>query len=246
MKPYWDRDGITIYHASCEAVIAAGLLPVPEVAFIEADPPYGVKENTDRSTRQRGKRRVGSTDLHAGDLKGKAWPPIIGDDKPYDPALLLALDRPMALWGANHYASQVPASPSWVVWDKRDKINSNDNADGELAWTNLGGPLRIFRHLWNGTCRASETGVPHLGPTQKPSALAAYMFRRAKLKPGDLVFVPYLGTGSELPAALAMGLRVIGCDIDKYWCKVAVSRLGVVAAPEPTTDMGPLFARATT
>lgn len=112
-----------------------------------------------------------------------------------------------------------------------------------LAWTNLRGTLRTFRHVWRGLARASETGVPHLHPTQKPIALSLYVFRRAKLERGALVFVPYLGSGPDLPAARAAGLRVIACDIEEWCCRVAVSRLRAAPAPEPPEQLGPLFGR---
>lgn len=242
IEPYYEADGITVYNARWEDVVAARLVPVRDVALIHADPPYGVKEQTDRARRGRGTLRIKrSARLHAGALVGRDFPSVFGDDTPYDPAAILALNRPTVLWGANHYAG-LPPSPSMILWDKRTGTTADDNADGELAWTNLGGPLRIFRHLWRGTCRASETGVAHLGPTQKPIALSTYVFQRAKLKRGDLVFVPYLGSGPDLPSAYAMGLRLICCDVEEWCCRTAVARLGAAPHPEPVA-LGPLFSQ---
>jgi site-specific DNA-methyltransferase (adenine-specific)/modification methylase len=247
LTPYFDRNGIAVYHERWEDVLAAGLVPIDEVALIHGDPPYGVKEQTNRASRKRG---VQAGSVERGNNVGgrgrpqrRDFPPVVGDDRPYDPSPLLALSRPTVLWGANHYAERLPASPSWLLWDKRDGVATDDNADGELAWTNLGGPLRIFRHLWRGTCRASETGVVHLGPTQKPIALCTWVYKRAGLKRGDLVFVPCLGTGPDLPAARALGLRVIACDVEEWCCRTAVGRLREVPRPEPAAALGPLFAR---
>ena len=237
LRPYWQSaDGsLTVYHAPCEAVIAS-VLPVREVALVHADPPYGVNERTDRASKGRGFSRT------RPGVASRDFPPVTGDRLPFDPAPLLALARPTVLWGANHYSDRVPGSPSWILWDKREDTTPNDNADGELAWTNLGGPLRIFRHLWNGLCRASEAGDRVLAPTQKPIALSAYVFGRAKLKRGDLVFVPYLGSGPDLPAAQAMGLRVICCDVEKWCLDTAISRLGAITANRAAEPCGPLFA----
>ena len=240
IKPYYSADGITVYHARFEDVLAAGLVPVSEVALIHADPPYGVNERTDRASKGRGRDRAAS---HAK-WTARDFPPVHGDDRPYDPAPLLAMARPLVLWGANHYAPRVPESPSWILWDKRDGIGANDNADGELAWSNLGGPLRIFRHVWSGVIRASESGERVLAPTQKPIALSAYVFNRAKLKPGALVLVPFLGSGPDLPAARAMGLRVVACDVERWCCDTAISRLGAVTADRAAEPVGPLFGGA--
>lgn len=237
MTPYYRSDdgAITVYHARWEDVLAAGLVPMREVALIHADPPYSggilaVKEKLSKNDARAHRTRV--------------WEPIAGDNvEPFDPAALLALGRPTVLWGANHYAPRVPGSPSWILWDKRRDVTPDNQADGELAWTNLGGPLRIFRHLWRGFARESERELP-LHPTQKPIALCSWVYQRAKLKRGDLVLVPYLGSGPDLPAALAMGLRVMACDVEEWCCRTAVgARLNAAPHPEPAAALGPLFGR---
>jgi site-specific DNA-methyltransferase (adenine-specific) len=220
---------VRIFHARWEDVLAAGVFKPKDVALIHADPPYGVKEATNRGERGR------------GNGKAKNFPAIVGDDAPFDPAPLLSMGRPLILWGANHYSDRVPGSPSWLLWDKRDGVASDDNADGEAAWSNLGGPLRIYRHAWRGFLRPGETGL-HIHPTQKPEALSAWVFQRAKLKRGDLVLVPYMGSGPDLRPALAMGLRVIACEVEELYCRTAVNaRLRAVAKPEAPEAIGPLF-----
>lgn len=237
MKPYWTSpDGlIQVFNTRCEDVIAAGLAQACDL--VHADPPYGVNERTRRATAGRGRGSRGSNAL----ATARDFPAVEGDDRPFDPSPLLALDRPLVLWGANHYAPRVPESPSWILWDKRCDVLVNDNADGELAWSNLGGPLRIFRHLWAGMLRASEKGEPSIHSTQKPIALSTYVFQRAKLKPGALVFVPYLGSGPDLPAAQAMGLRVIACDVERWCCDTAIGRLGAITPERAREPVGPLF-----
>lgn len=251
MTPFYTSpDGrIVVYHARWEDVHAAGLVPSPD--FVHADPPYGVHERTDRASKGRGLRGGQRREhMHSSGKKTmpncRDWPAVVGDDRPFDPAPLLALDRPLVTWGANHYADRLPSSPSWLTWDKREGIGANDNADCEHAWSNLGGPARLFAHMWNGVCRASEAGsTARVHPTQKPVALSTWVFQRAKLRPGDLVFVPYLGSGPDLTAAVAMGLRVIACDVERWCCDTAVSaRLGAVTPERAAEPVGPLFGGA--
>ena len=219
--------------------MGGGCVEVREVGLIHADPPYGVKERMKRHSAGRSNRP------NRPRVKARDWPTMTGDDQPFEPAPLLALRRPTVLWGANHYHDKLPPSPSMILWDKRRDVTPDDNADGELAWSNLGGPLRIFRHLWRAICRESEVGSP-LAPTQKPIALSTYIFQRARLKPGALVFVPFLGSGPDLPAALAMGLRVVACDVSEECCRVAVgARLGAVARGRAQEPVGPLFGAGT-
>jgi site-specific DNA-methyltransferase (adenine-specific) len=135
------------------------------------------------------------------------------------------LQAPTILWGAQYYADKLPPSRSWLVWDKRDATGSNDNADCELAWTNLNIPARLFHHLWNGVCRASEVGELVLHPTQKPVALMRWCLLRANLKPGDLVLDPYMGSGPVAQACKELGLRYIGIELVVAYCEIAARRL---------------------
>jgi site-specific DNA-methyltransferase (adenine-specific) len=244
MQPYYTTpDGsIRIFHARWEDVRDAGVFVPKDIALVHADPPYGVNEPMKRAARG----RVGKIAREGKKAYPKDYPEMLGDDKPFDPAPLLALDRPLVSWGANHYASRMPDSPSWLIWDKRDDTPPDNNADVEMAWSNLGGPARRFVHLWRGLCRASEFGAPHIHATQKPEALSAWVFAHAmarkKLKRGDTILVPYMGSGPDLRPAQAMGFKVIACEVAEEYCRTAVNaRLRAVAAPLDDSKLGPLF-----
>lgn len=215
MRPFYDNAGIQIYLGDCRAILPA-LIERP--ALILTDPPYGVNENTKRDSSGRGWRP---------DIPRRAYDytPVAGDDEPFDPAHILALDCPSILWGANHYANKLPPSPSWLTWDKRDGTTSDDNADCEHAWTNLGGPARLYRHLWRGMIKASERDQVRMHPTQKPVALMRWCLLRANLAPGALVLDPYMGSGPVAQACKELGLRYIGIELVEQYCERAVMRL---------------------
>jgi len=61
-------------------------------------------------------------------------------------------------------------------------------------------------------------------PTEKPVELVAW-FIRLHTKPGDLVLDPFMGSGSTGVAALSLGRRFLGIEIDLHWCKVARKRI---------------------
>lgn len=210
MRPYYEKAGVTIYHGDCRAVLP---LLTERPRLVLADPPYGVGIG-DKSGGTRTRLAVAGDDYY-----------VVGDDEPFDPAHLLALQTPTILWGANHFADKLPPSPSWFVWDKRDGTTSDDNADCELAWTNLGGPARMYTHLWRGMIKASERDQRRLHPTQKPVALMRWCLQRAGLKPGNLVLDPYMGSGPVLRAAMDLGLRCIGIELEERYCDIAARRL---------------------
>lgn len=225
MEPYYtDHKGIEIYLGDCREVLPA-LTERP--ALVLADPPYGIGEKTNRAEKGRG---------HSGGLQGGVatsndFPPIAGDDEPFDPAHILKLECPTILWGANYYAEKLPPSPSWLVWDKLDGLTSkreigfNDQADLEMAWSNLGGPARIYRHRWMGVLKASEKDKRRQHPSHKPTALMRWCLARAGLKRGALVLDPYMGSGPVAQACKELGLRYIGVELVRSYCDVAAWRL---------------------
>jgi site-specific DNA-methyltransferase (adenine-specific)/modification methylase len=147
---------------------------------------------------------------------------IIGDDEPFDPSHLLSYRR-VILWGGNHYASCLPDSRCWLVWDKRAGGKSDNQADTELAWTNFDEPARLFSHLWRGTIKESEKDQRRVHPTQKPVSLMQWCLSIAK--PCGVVCDPYMGSGSTLRAAANMGFPCVGIELNERYCEAAAKRL---------------------
>lgn len=226
--PYFDRDGITIYHGDCRDVLP-GLDPL-SVDLVLTDPPYGISLRTNYSEIGRS-----SESDYITNYQGRSYAPVFDDDKPFDPAPLLRFSR-LILFGANHYADKLPPSASWIVWDKLDGLTSkrdwgfNDNADAELIWTNIGGPVRLIGHRWTGLLRASEAQERRVHPTQKPVALMRFLLERFS-KPGDLILDPYMGSGPIPQACHEMGRRCIAFEIVRDYCDVAVKRLAQSVLP---------------
>jgi site-specific DNA-methyltransferase (adenine-specific) len=207
LRPYYEDSSCTIYHGDCAEIMESVWFGVD---VLVTDPPYGIRYSPSQNS-------------------AKAWGPktfvgdtvVAGDDRPFDPRPLLHFPA-VVLFGANHYADKLPPSASWLVWDKRDGLASNDFADCELAWTNLSGVARVFRHRWSGALRASERGVPRVHPTQKPIVLMQWVLG---LCPAGLVLDPYMGSGTTLRAAKDTGRRAIGIEIDESYCEIAAKRL---------------------
>ena len=211
MKPYYEEKGITIYHGDCRDVLPC-LAERP--ALVLTDPPYGVRERTERNANGR-----------SNATRSIDWLPVAGDGEPFNPSDILSLQVPSILWGANHFADRLPPSPSWLTWDKRDGTAPDDNADCEFAWTNLGGPARLYRHLWRGMIKASEREQVRVHPTQKPVALMRWCLLRARLTVGALVVDPYMGSGPIAQACKELGMRYIGIEIEERYCEIAARRL---------------------
>lgn len=234
MTPYYEDASVTIWHGDCRQLLPA-VAPPSEVALVLTDPPYGVSERTNRASAGRGSEPGNTSSTLKGTKRQAApandFPPVFGDDEPFDPSHLMAYRR-LVLFGANHYADQLPPSSAWVVWDKIDGLTTerrdvgiNDNGDAEMAWSNLGGPVRILRHRWLGMLRSGpEQSQRTLHPTQKPVALMRRLVEW-RSQPGDLILDPYMGSGSTLRAAKDCGRRAVGIEYEERYCEVAVRRL---------------------
>lgn len=201
----------TLYLGDCLEVL-------PTLALVDAvitDPPYGISYSPGGG----GKGAFGKP-VHKRFTGADV---VRGDDRPFDPNPFILLAPKVILWGANHYAHRLNPSPSWLIWDKREQESTLSFADCEMAWTNLGGQARIFRHLWNGVAKASEVGESRVHPTQKPVALMTWCMKQAG-NPGSVVD-PFMGSGTTGIAAVKAGARFIGMEIDPKHFDTACQRI---------------------
>jgi site-specific DNA-methyltransferase (adenine-specific)/modification methylase len=206
---YRPSPDVTLYRGDCLDILQT----LTEIDAVVTDPPYGISERTMRNL-------VGRSNATAA----IDWEPVIGDGAPFDPSPWVEFQL-CVLWGANHYASRLPDSPSWLVWDKRDGTTSDDNADCEMAWTNTGKAARLYRHLWRGMIKASERDGTRCHPTQKPVALMAWCMDTVRVPSAALVLDPYMGSGTTGIACIRTGRRFIGIEIDPTHYATACRRI---------------------
>lgn len=209
----------TIYRGDCRELF--GLVHADALI---TDPPYGAKYKNKSNN-----RKVYSHNKWTHYLRDDNFAPIHGDDTPFDPVPLLTLAPKILLWGGNYFASRLPDSRCWLVWDKREGGKPRDQADCELAWTNVDAVARLYSHLWMGLCRRGEEnlskGGRKLHPAQKPVALMDWTLTTLGIKPGEVVFDPYMGSGSLGVACIRRGIRYIGVEIVQGYYEVARARL---------------------
>lgn len=172
------------------------------------DPPYGI-------------------DVVGSDRKiglAKAFGDIVGDLKPFEPQDILDYGLPSIIWGANHFANQLPASPKWLVWDKKGADNqSNDFADAEMAWCSDKGVVRVFTHVWRGAARQSERGIERYHPTQKPIEVMKWCIND-HLKDYQTVLDMYSGVGTTGIAAYLLKKSCIMVEIDPRYVGATIER----------------------
>jgi site-specific DNA-methyltransferase (adenine-specific) len=221
MTPYYEHAGISIYLGDCREI-----LPVlGKFDLLLTDPPYGIGLDTANSRRGARNRRSGGI-RGGGFVRAHNYPPVHGDDQPFDPRPLLSVADSFVLWGANNYASKLPDSACWLVWDRKcGKASDSDTTDCELAAV-IGHrfkSVRLFRHMWAGFQRDSETSTRPLHPTQKPVALMRWCL--GFFPEAQTVIDPYMGSGPVARACKDAGKRYVGVEIEERYCEIAAKRL---------------------
>ena len=197
----------TLYLGDCREILPT----LPKVDAVITDPPYGMAHPCNFAGRGRGNLAACND-----------FPDVFDDDKPFDPAPWLLLDVPTLFWGGNYFADKLPPSAGWLVWDK-ERPDDLDQATCELAWTNFVKGVRRFRHLWNGMMKASEHGETY-HPTQKPVALLRWVMG-LKWTPAGTILDPFMGSGTTGVAAMQLGRKFIGIEIEPKYFDIACERI---------------------
>jgi hypothetical protein len=165
------------------------------------DPPYGIG--------------AAKGSAHSSIRDDPRWPAATWDDNRQPEALLSALRRcsgDAAVWGGNYYADVLPVSAGWLAWIKPEAETGFSLADLELCWTNREMAARARR-------APRRDGGLH--PTQKPQAVMIWTLGFVR---GDVILDPFMGSGTTLVAAKALGRKAIGIEIEERYCEIAAQR----------------------
>lgn len=215
MNVYYEHGGIRIYHGDCREILPE-LVDAASTTGVVTDPPYGIGRKVhERKGLKQGKAWAASADYEV------PW----DDERPSDAtmAAVMRAGRQVIIWGGNHLG--LPAQSQWLVWDKR--TGDNKYADAELAWTNLGGAVRLKSHKWQGMIQEYGAGTARdkekrVHPTQKPVPVMRWCI---EMTDTPLILDPFMGSGSILRAAKDAGRQAVGIEISEAYCEVAAKRL---------------------
>ena len=182
------------------------------------DPPYGInieKMNFTNSTK-------------GGVCKRNDYSNCFTDDKVSKDVFdeIIRVSKNQIIFGGNYYTEYLESTQGWIVWNKKgDGRYSNDFADGELAWTSLNKPLKIYHYLWTGMIQQNmKNKEKRIHPTQKPVDLFG-MILRDYSKEGDKIFDPFSGSGTTAIACHRGKRQFLCVEKDEVYFKKSVERL---------------------
>jgi DNA modification methylase len=203
MKREQLSDDVTLYLGDCLEVMAE--LEAGSVDAVITDPPYGINIISGG-----GRGMNGWRDFKAQGDWDKQRP-----SKEYFDYLLQY--KTLIVWGGNYFTDYLPPTQQWLIWDKGQRDFSL--ADAEMAWSSQNKAVRIFDYP-----RARMMQENGLHPTQKPIALMKWCIELAT-NPGDTILDPFMGSGTTGVAAVQLGRKFIGIEIDETYYEIAKKRI---------------------
>jgi site-specific DNA-methyltransferase (adenine-specific) len=189
----------TLYLGDCR-----GILPALQADAIVTDPPYGLGDWNNRGSN---KDRPFDSDFT------QSW------DKPIDREvvdLMLAISKHQIIWGWNYFADLLPRTKQVFVWNKG--IRGMHFNDCELAWTSQ----------WREASRVFDYSPSAMEPkehqTQKPVQLMGWCLERLPAS-ATVILDPFMGSGTTGVAALKLGRKFIGIEIEPKYFDIACRRI---------------------
>lgn len=238
IHPYYEQDGITIYHGDCREVLPH----LGRVDITLSSPPYNTIAATSASgmMREAHHKQLGGYLSHADDMPEPEYAEwmrsVFGRCRMITDGLV---------W-VNHktrYRDKVAIHPlsifpwdfySEVVWDRGGSItlNARKFSPSHEYLIGFGTP-----HWWNDGMNSMmtvwrvnpERNVPD-HPCPFPLALAEPIIE-ASCPPFGVVLDPFMGSGTTLVAARRLGRRAIGIEREKAYCDIAINRLAQQVLP---------------
>ena len=194
----------------------AKLMNGQKADMVFTDPPYGIKV-------------VGKNGKVGGDnlAKNGVYSEIIGDETTdtakdfYYTCQALGFEN-YIIWGGNYFTDFLEPKPCWIIWDNRGDMNSNNFADGEMAWTSFDSPVRIKKQIWSGMIKEGESGK-RVHPTQKPIQLCADLIQ--DYTKGQNVFDGFGGSGSTMVASHQIKKKCFMIEMSPDYCQVIIERM---------------------
>lgn len=224
MTPYYEQEGVTIYHGDCREV-----LPSLTADVVVTDAPYGIGDKPFVSDGPRGPRGGGSN----------TWHPTTTWDGAIDPAWcrLACESAPVVAW-FGHWRKRTEVEAAMLFPIRCELIWAKDMHCGppcpaamqdERIWIFAKDgvtPTRFETTVWFEGVIPTWSYRHH--KNEKPEAL---MRRLISWLSSGLIIDPFMGSGTTLVAAKRLGHSAIGIEIEERYCEIAAKRLSQRVLP---------------
>lgn len=228
IEPYYDQDGITIYHGDCRDVLPA---IGGDFDCLITDPPYssGGFQEAGRSAGSVGRRA--SVPVALDNLSTRGYERLLREAFRWcnqaDEAYVFTDWR---MW---IYTFDAIESAGWrvrnmLVWDKMQMgMGMPWRNQHELIAFGKRTPATLMDGKHGNVLRCGRAGA-EFHPTEKPVDLIRTLIGNSN---GRTILDPFMGSGTTLRAAADLGRRAIGIELSERYCEIAVTRLQQTTLP---------------
>jgi DNA modification methylase len=245
ITPYYDYDGITIYHGDCRDILPY----IQPVNLIVTSPPY----NTLHKIPKKGSGLFGTSKGSAGFVKAindRGYHDEMNEDEYQqwqngifamipcvDDASLfynhkLRWNKGCCLHPINWFCPDGWRFRQEIIWDRSFGFMLNARMfvlfDERILWFIRGNKWKWnqecvgFGTIWKVTPMQQKQGKKH--PVAFPIGLPSRCIQATTDK-NDIVLDLFMGSGTTLRAAKDLGRRAIGIEIEERYCELAVEIL---------------------
>jgi DNA modification methylase len=128
------------------------------------------------------------------------------------------------VFGANYFWDNFYSTQCYIIWDKRGYLPDVPFCDTEFAWTSFTNRMSkryiVINHGFIRDSKDERNGHP----TQKPTELMTKIICDFT-NPSDLILDPFMGSGTTGVAAVQLGRKFIGIEIDPGYFEIAKKRI---------------------
>jgi site-specific DNA-methyltransferase (adenine-specific) len=219
MRPYFERDGVVIYHGDCREVLPE--LETGAADVVVSDPPFGIDfdygtyKDDPQGYPELMRAWIAEAERIIGPGAFFVWQAMLNCDRWHE-----WFPRGFRLFAACKGFVQYRPQPVQHSWDP------------VVFWGKMAGDPDVTRKDWHlqslAPFGAGRARIDH--PCPRPLDQVRYVVSLASV-PGQAILDPFMGSGTTLRAALDLGRRAIGIELEERYCEIAAKRLSQMVLP---------------
>jgi DNA modification methylase len=232
MKPYYEHNGIVIYHGDCREVLPT----LGAVDLVLTDPPYGVDLGNHQASKETrpgwlAKQAYSNYDDTAENLESIVIPALSDALALSERGIVFCAGHKIRLFPPPTEVGGVylPAATGRNPWGFQSLAHCLFY--GKAPDVHLGSKATAIM-----SSASSRKIIGH--PCPKPIEWMLWAVALGS-RPGETVLDPFMGSGTTLVAAKQLGRKAIGIEIEERYCEIAARRLDATPEPLPFPDYAP-------
>ena len=223
MDPYYEHDGITIYHGDCREILPT----LPKVDAVVTDPPYGIRfseyishKDCPDSYVEDVVEAVFEAERHVNAGWCAVWQSAttMGMWGDWFPRAWFPVALPKTFTQVTPSRGRITAVDYVIIWEVGRAEDWPPKDQRPRDWA--------ICHTSNMQTRAASRGHPCPRPLDGVKKIT-----EGYCRPHGTVLDPFMGSGTTLRAAKDLGRKAIGIEIEEKYCEIAAQRMAQEVLP---------------